>query len=196
MAVYFCFADFVLITQCLYYNVVNARRQRKLSHLSARTDDSAEQPLLSRNNSNGRHSIGLPGSHRRQSSNACRSASFHRRESSLASIFEEDTGVRAWLKNTLSVFAVCTAGAVGWAIAWKTGVWSPAPPEDEAGSTNMALGAQILGYFSAFCYLGARIPQIVKNWRDQSCEGLSLLFFLLSLLGNLTYGVGVSVVFP
>jgi len=94
----------------------------------------------------------------------------------------------------MSILAVCTAGAAGWAVAWKTGVWSPAPPEDDAGSTNMALGAQILGYFSAFCYLGARIPQIVKNWRDKSCEGLSLLFFLLSLLGNLTYGAGVSVV--
>ena len=94
----------------------------------------------------------------------------------------------------MSVLAVCTAGTVGWAVAWKTGVWSPALPEDDGGSTNMAFGAQILGYFSAFCYLGARIPQIIKNWRDQSCEGLSLLFFLLSLLGNLTYGLGVSVV--
>jgi len=55
----------------------------------------------------------------------------------------------------------------------------------------MALGAQILGYISAICYLGARIPQIVKNQRERSCEGLSLLFFLLSLLGNLTYGAGI-----
>jgi len=195
LAVYFCFADFVLITQCVYYNVINARRQRKLSQLSARTDDSAEQPLLSRSNSNRRNSIGLPGSHRRKSSAASRRHrdSIHRRESGLESILEEDTGVRAWLKNTMSVLAVCTAGTFGWAIAWKTGVWSPAPPEDDAGSTSMVLGAQILGYFSALCYLGARIPQIVKNWRDKSCEGLSLLFFLLSLLGNLTYGAGVSI---
>jgi solute carrier family 66 (lysosomal lysine-arginine transporter), member 1 len=32
----------------------------------------------------------------------------------------------------------------------------------------------------------------VKNQRERSCEGLSLLFFLLSLLGNATYGAGVS----
>ena len=56
----------------------------------------------------------------------------------------------------------------------------------------------------------ARVPQILKNWREKSCEGilqcrctlmsralttssgLSLLFFLLSLIGNLTYGGGVS----
>lgn len=41
------------------------------------------------------------------------------------------------------------------------------------------------------CYLGARIPQIIKNQRERSCEGLSLLFFILSLLGNATYGAGI-----
>jgi uncharacterized protein with PQ loop repeat len=55
-----------------------------------------------------------------------------------------------------------------------------------------AFGAQVLGYVSAVCYLGARIPQIIKNQREKSCEGLSLLFFMLSLLGNATYGAGVS----
>jgi len=37
----------------------------------------------------------------------------------------------------------------------------------------------------------ARIPQIIKNYKDKSCEGLALLFFLLSLMGNLTYGAGI-----
>jgi len=41
-------------------------------------------------------------------------------------------------------------------------------------------------------YLGARLPQIAKNYREKSCEGLSLLFFILSVIGNLTYGAGVS----
>jgi hypothetical protein len=55
------------------------------------------------------------------------------------------------------------------------------------------------------------LPQIYKNYSEKSCEGiylllldyaceanvdinvgLSLLFFILSLLGNLTYGAGVS----
>ena len=78
-----------------------------------------------------------------------------------------------------------------------------------------------LGYFSAICYLwyvsnsavsalffyfslgvtirlkeanqccSARIPQIIKNYREKSCEGLALLFFLLSLTGNFTYGASV-----
>jgi hypothetical protein len=31
----------------------------------------------------------------------------------------------------------------------------------------------------------------VKNYRDKSCEGLALLFFILSLMGNATYGASI-----
>lgn len=37
----------------------------------------------------------------------------------------------------------------------------------------------------------ARIPQIIKNYRQKSCEGLALLFFLLSLSGNSAYGASL-----
>jgi hypothetical protein len=90
------------------------------------------------------------------------------------------------------MMGVCVVGAAGWAIAWKTGVWAPTPLRDGTDGDEVALGAQILGYISAVCYLGARIPQIIKNQKERSCEGLSLLFFMLSLLGNATYGAGVS----
>ncbi len=31
----------------------------------------------------------------------------------------------------------------------------------------------------------------MKNYKDKSCEGLALLFFLLSLMGNATYGASI-----
>jgi hypothetical protein len=54
----------------------------------------------------------------------------------------------------------------------------------------------------------ARVPQIIKNYKEKSCEGeisladlgeaaanrhagLALLFFMLSLTGNLTYGISL-----
>jgi len=49
----------------------------------------------------------------------------------------------------------------------------------------------MLGYVSAALYLGARLPQIWKNYKDQSCEGLSLLFFILSTVGNGTFGLQI-----
>lgn len=184
LAVYFCFADLILITQCVYYNVMNSRKARRKSARSALSTDGVEQPLLGRRDSS---NLGLPGSHRRKSSAASR----RRRASSLPSIGEDAEASSEWVKNALSIIGVCVVGAAGWAIAWKTGVWVPTPAEDDSTSGDIALGAQILGYASAICYLGARIPQIIKNQRERSCEGLSLLFFMLSLLGNATYGAGV-----
>ncbi|KAI7411802.1 hypothetical protein KC336_g11911, partial [Hortaea werneckii] len=105
------------------------------------------------------------------------------------------TATRETIKNTLSILAINLAGAAAWYLAYRTGAWKPVPvgtpssPDDNADSTP--LGASILGYLSAIAYLGARIPQIIKNHRSRSCEGLSLLFFLLSLLGNATYGAGI-----
>jgi len=182
LAVYFCFADLILIGQCLYYNVKNARKSRKSS---TRSEDSVEQPLLGRRDSS---NMGLPGSHRRRSSALSR----RRRASSLPSLNEEgENGANHWIKNSLSIVGVCVVGAAGWAIAWKTGVWVPTPVNGDSDGDEIALGAQILGYASAICYLGARIPQIIKNQKERSCEGLSLLFFMLSLLGNATYGAGI-----
>ena len=180
LAIYFCFADLVLISQCLYYNLKNTRRSRKSL---TRSTDSVEAPLLGRRDSS---NIGLPGSHRRDSQASRR----RRRASSLPTIADVETGGSEWIKNALSIVGVCVVGAAGWAIAWKTGVWAPQPTsEDSTG--EIAFGAQVLGYISAVCYLGARIPQIIKNQREKSCEGLSLLFFMLSLLGNATYGAGI-----
>ncbi|KAF2441404.1 PQ-loop-domain-containing protein [Karstenula rhodostoma CBS 690.94] len=190
LAVYFCFADLVLIAQCVYYNAKNARRAA--SKASTRSQDSVEQPLLARRDSS---NVGLPGSHTRRRSSAASARERRRRASSLPSLVEEeDVRGTEWVKNAASIVGVCAVGAAGWAIAWKTGVWVPTPehgasPSDPEPATP--LGASILGYASAVCYLGARIPQIVKNQRERSCEGLSLLFFILSLLGNATYGAGI-----
>jgi len=111
--------------------------------------DDPSQPLLGRRPSD----IGLPGSRRRSS------VSQKRRNSSLTlltlPIIPEDGGkVRASVRNTLSVFAICAAGAAGWAIAWRAGLWKPTLEGEESDYTNRNVGAESLGYFSAVLYLG------------------------------------------
>ena len=49
----------------------------------------------------------------------------------------------------------------------------------------------IIGCISAVLYLGSRIPQIVKNIRRRSTSGLSLPMFIMAVMGNLTYGLGI-----
>ncbi|KAJ3038666.1 hypothetical protein HDV00_000414 [Rhizophlyctis rosea] len=51
--------------------------------------------------------------------------------------------------------------------------------------------ANIFGYLSAACYVGSRFPQIVHNFRHRSCEGLSLLMFAFSVMGNVTYCLSI-----
>ncbi|KAI9591795.1 PQ loop repeat-domain-containing protein [Syncephalis fuscata] len=52
---------------------------------------------------------------------------------------------------------------------------------------TIQLWPQVFGYISAICYVGARIPQIILNFRNKSCEGLSMLMFIYCVLGNITY---------
>ncbi|KAK4949205.1 hypothetical protein LTR28_007282 [Elasticomyces elasticus] len=198
LAAYFCVADLVLIAQCVYYNWVNERRRRRGRGEVVEGGGGGEtSPLLRpRVASAG----GLPGSRRRSSAASRRSSKrasdlAAARADGLAGILEEEARESArggaWVKNGVSVVAIVAVGAVGWAVAWKTGAWTPTPVDAGEGAQYSPRGAQVLGYASAVAYLGARIPQIIKNQREKSCQGLSLLFFLLSLLGNATYGAGI-----
>lgn len=141
---------------------------------------------------------------RRKSSSTAAASGAH---DNLPKISEESASVQAEstkpsrskvVSNILSIFGVVLVGTIGWFVAYQTGTWKPSPPplphaptpEDDLADPNPA-GAQFLGYISAVLYLTARLPQIYKNYREQSCEGLSLLFFILSLMGNGTYGGGI-----
>lgn len=96
--------------------------------------------------------------------------------------------------TTLSLLAVYVVGFAGWFISYKAGAWNakdPGPHQSPGGEKQpLEIAGLALGYASAAFYLCARIPQIYKNYRDKSCEGLSLLF-MLSLTGNLTYGLSL-----
>jgi hypothetical protein len=161
LAVYFCFADIVLLGQTLYYNHITQRiTQRNASAASRRSsathDNDPRRPLIS-------------GSARRPSV-----MSQHRRDSalrgdSLSGLLRKDEPHTAFLRNTLSILAVCAAGTLGWFVAYKSGAWKAqvdAPSDD-----TMPLGANILGYVSAFLYLVARLPQIYQNYKNKSCDG-------------------------
>lgn len=71
----------------------------------------------------------------------------------------------------LAISGTCLVGTLAWIVAWQTGTWTdPGETPDEAPHE---MGAQILGYISAVLYLGARVPQIMQNYRKQSCEGMT-----------------------
>ncbi|KAL4781894.1 PQ loop repeat-domain-containing protein [Aspergillus varians] len=193
IAIYFCLADGVLIGQCLYYRVRNSRAAAAHARNASSATPEPTTPLLGRRPSDAMpEGVGRRRRGSRASYNAVTSSQVQGPDEPLAKLVEENrVGQGALVKNLSSVLAVGVVGMLGWTIAWQTGVWKPTPLENGNGGVDMAPGAQILGYISAICYLGARLPQIYKNYCDKSCEGLSLLFFILSLVGNLSYGAGI-----
>lgn len=162
LAIYFCFADAVLLSQCFYYNSLNARRERASSNAVAAAQEergtNEHAPLLgtaAREEIVQEESLGLPGSRRRSSAASRRRSTNTERRDSLVKILEEEPGRSAYLKNTLSVLMILIAGAAGWAIAWRAGAWRPVPDGGNDGhDAATPLGAEILGYASAVCYLG------------------------------------------
>ena len=60
-------------------------------------------------------------------------------------------------------------------------------PEDDKTGFYYTILPLLLGWGSAVLYLGSRIPQIYKNWRLKSCEGLSIMMFMFSVFGNVFY---------
>lgn len=85
-----------------------------------------------------------------------------------------------WLSTGVPLLFVILVAAGSYLLSDSA---SPGQTDDQ----DKPLIAELLGYFSAAMYLCARIPQIIQNHRRRSVEGLSVGFFLLSMLGNLTY---------
>ncbi|RFU76919.1 hypothetical protein TARUN_5332 [Trichoderma arundinaceum] len=175
LAVYFCIADFLLISQCLYYNTINARRAAQLSAEAAEATE--EAPLLGERRT----------SHRRSVSGED--------VGKIAPAGDELLERSSWWSNAASLVAVYVLGFAGWYLSYKAGAYNEADPVVfnalEVSPDLLEKVGIILGYFSAVCYLCARVPQIIKNYREKSCEGLSILFFMLSLTGNLTYAISI-----
>ncbi|KAL1893146.1 putative vacuolar membrane transporter for cationic amino acids [Sporothrix stenoceras] len=97
--------------------------------------------------------------------------------------------------NAMSMLMVCAAGVAGWYLSGGSNRDDNSSPPSDGGNDNSDLTfnfwGQVFGYFCAIFYLGSRVPQLLLNWRRQSTEGVSMLFFLFACLGNLTYVLSI-----
>ena len=53
-----------------------------------------------------------------------------------------------------------------------------------------------IGWISAALYLGSRIPQLVKNCRRGTTDGLSPIMFTMAVIANTTYSLGIILLNP
>ncbi|VDM34232.1 unnamed protein product [Hydatigera taeniaeformis] len=57
------------------------------------------------------------------------------------------------------------------------------------GFTSSLVVGYVLGWISASIYISSRIPQILKNWRRGSTDGLSPITFIFAIVGNVAYAL-------
>lgn len=62
-------------------------------------------------------------------------------------------------------------------------------PIQDSDDDSLRLVPQILGWLSAVLYVGSRLPQLIKNWKQQSTEGLSSGMFICAVFGNLFFAL-------
>ncbi|KAI0670993.1 PQ-loop-domain-containing protein [Trametes maxima] len=121
-------------------------------------------------------------------------------ESEESTVYDEETpllagGAEAPTKKSMSketlkfvtallfVFAV---GVAAWAVDRHLHRDNPRQKPEEV----IEWRSQCLGWISAALFLGARVPQIVKNLSTR-CEGLSPFLFVYSISGNTTYFLSI-----
>ncbi|CAG8494977.1 9363_t:CDS:2, partial [Cetraspora pellucida] len=93
---------------------------------------------------------------------------------------------KTFLKIFSGFFAICLIGGLAYIISSQT--------KTEYDQTiELKLLPQIFGWSGAMCYFVARIPQVIKNYKSQSTEGLSLAMFCYCALGNITFCLSIII---
>ena len=99
--------------------------------------------------------------------------------------------------NSFTVALVCAAGVLGWYISVRSTPHARRKQHlPKPATLEFDVLGQVFGYLCAVLYLGSRVPQLLLNWRRQSTEGVSLLFFLFACIGNLTYVTSIFAYSP
>ncbi|KAK5672081.1 hypothetical protein QVD99_001893 [Batrachochytrium dendrobatidis] len=54
----------------------------------------------------------------------------------------------------------------------------------------------IMAWVSGLLYFTSRIPQVIENYKRKSVQGVSMFLFILTIFGNLGYGLSIILRFP
>ncbi|KAK9450086.1 PQ loop repeat-domain-containing protein [Limtongia smithiae] len=204
LAVWFCVADAVELGSACYYRYMkvaqlvdsDGEEDAVLIDSNAMPEEDEDEQVLEDDDAGAgtpllpTDSVAVAALHdasRRDSSgNVVRPQNLTSRRSQLAATFYR----RVLVNYVLPVAGVFVAGTVMYAFSDKSAN-SGSDDDDSDGKIGLAIGPQVLGYISAALYLSARVPQILQNHRRKSVRGLSLLFFMYSTIGNVTYALQI-----
>ncbi|KAF2087566.1 PQ-loop-domain-containing protein [Saccharata proteae CBS 121410] len=205
LAIYYTLADIVLLGQCFYYKGFTLKdkipeRPETQNGTAAPTEHSA---LLGDGTVRQRPAR-ISDSERRSSFSSFTERLLHdgTHLSPATPLVDTTTApqptrtstIRSILLNLIAVLLVIAAGFLGWLLT--TPARDSPSTERAPDKLEFSIGGQINGYLCCLLYLGSRIPQLVLNYKRQSTDGISMLFFIFACLGNLTYVISILAYSP
>ncbi|CAO3615991.1 unnamed protein product [Cunninghamella echinulata] len=172
VALYYLFADTLLMSQVLYYRYkTNGTIFEEESNIDTNTTTisttttNEQSPLLSSNNNN-------------NNNNNNTKPKYHHKQSE-----QTKWTVRLFFIASIFLWTFLLLGSATY-FFWP---WA----KDKVDLSQWHFVSQFFGWASAILYCCSRIPQIMQNFRNESVEGLSLVMFIFSVVGNLTYCVSI-----
>jgi solute carrier family 66 (lysosomal lysine-arginine transporter), member 1 len=196
LAIYYTFADIVLLLQYFYYcgfRLRDPKPESKVAHVE-NGDPNERTPLVQNGQANG-HVISAadidPARARSSSAFRERFASLDGTHMSPAVPMHPQpknvdaveaakpkaprTILQAVLFNSTAILLVVAAGIAGYYLSPSTpnepNAHERSPADEQAQSLQFSTWGQIFGYICAVLYLGSRIPQLLLNYRRKSTEG-------------------------
>ncbi|RMY33455.1 hypothetical protein D0865_14453 [Hortaea werneckii] len=183
LAIYYTFADVVLLGQCFYYRGFTLR------------DPKPEPPANDENNAPSERTPLV-------ANGLATSPSAHRHPSAADVGSNSRTRSQSSFRNRMaSLDGTHMSPAVPMHPQPKSASDAEALKPSQPRSWTQAIlfniyGDKIFGYVCAVLYLGSRVPQLLLNYRRKSTEGLNALFFLFACIGNLTYVLSIFAFSP
>lgn len=169
LAIYFVFADLILFAQFLYFNLWWKRKYKDYEPIIS--NGISPPPPKTVMCIAGVVMLSFHGSFKLLDSyRILQSVMFARRGAG----FTPDMGI---IRHPASRSLLVSQGKLGYHIQIFNNL------EDEVGYG--------VGVISSLFYVGSRTGQMYKNYKRQSTDGLSILMFILAVLGNLTYGFSI-----
>lgn len=173
LAIYFLFNDLFVCCQYYYYGVLHENKLATVGHetvpvISSLIDDgiiTVDENGLQ--NTDSRPETNMEGS-----------------RLSNSSIYSGSRATRSLLANAL--VSVKSSNAQQILSSLQVPPNAPYPGHSSRGQMGVTLS-----WLGASFYVGARIPQLIKNYQRKSTDGLSPFLFATTLLGNITYNISI-----
>lgn len=166
LAVYYLTNDVVICGQYYYYGILHKNQLATPGHESATME---ERLLLVRSR----------GSNPSVHFNMKRRQGWWRW---LATLVVGQSGAATAMPLAMPMALVSRAISVS-----NTATTTTTTPEEP----HTSIPGQVFSWVGAMAYFYARIPQLIKNYRRKSTDGLSPLLFVCTLLANVTYTLSI-----